>query len=110
MFGQTSTDAAPKTVAGDATLSAAGALTVTKTNGVSFGAAAIQNTGTSGATIPLLNAANTWAATQAFAGLRATSFNGLPADAPPRRGTPEYDESMAKRAQEAARPKTDQPK
>jgi len=33
---------------------------------------------------------------------------GLPADAPPRRGTPEYDEMMAKRAQEAARPKTEQ--
>ena len=37
-------------------------------------------------------------------------MGGLPADAPPRRGTPEYDEFMAKRAQEAARPKTDQPK
>jgi len=39
-------------------------------------------------------------------------MGGLPADAPPRRGTPEYDEFMAKRTQEAARPrpKTDQPK
>jgi len=37
-------------------------------------------------------------------------MGGLPADAPPRRGTPEYDEFMAKRAQEAARPKTDKPK
>jgi hypothetical protein len=36
-------------------------------------------------------------------------LGGLPADAPPRRGTPEYDEFMAKRAQEAARPKTEQP-
>jgi hypothetical protein len=35
-------------------------------------------------------------------------MGGLPADAPPRRGTPEYDEWMAKRAQEAARPKTEQ--
>jgi hypothetical protein len=35
-------------------------------------------------------------------------MGGLPADAPPRRGTPEYDEFMAKRAQEAARPKTEQ--
>jgi hypothetical protein len=35
-------------------------------------------------------------------------LGGLPADAPPRRGTPEYDEFMAKRAQEAARPKTEQ--
>jgi hypothetical protein len=37
-------------------------------------------------------------------------MGGLPDDTPPRRGTPEYDEMMAKRAQEAARPKTDQPK
>jgi hypothetical protein len=35
-------------------------------------------------------------------------MGGLPADAPRRRGTPEYDEFMAKRAQEAARPKTEQ--
>ena len=35
-------------------------------------------------------------------------MGGLPADVPPRRGTPEYDEFMAKRAQEAARPKTEQ--
>jgi hypothetical protein len=35
-------------------------------------------------------------------------MGGLPADAPPRRGTPEYDDMMAKRAQEAARPKTEQ--
>jgi hypothetical protein len=37
-------------------------------------------------------------------------MGGLPADTPPRRGTPEYDEFMAKRAQEAARPKIEQPK
>jgi hypothetical protein len=36
-------------------------------------------------------------------------MGGLPGDAPPRRGTPEYDAMMAKRAQEAARPKTEQP-
>jgi len=35
-------------------------------------------------------------------------MGGLPADAPPRRGTPEYDEMMTKRAQDAARPKTEQ--
>ena len=35
-------------------------------------------------------------------------MGGLPADAPPRRGSPEYDAWMAKRAQDAARPKTDQ--
>jgi len=32
-------------------------------------------------------------------------MGGLPADAPPRRGTPEYDAWMAQRAKEAARPK-----
>jgi hypothetical protein len=36
------------------------------------------------------------------------AVGGLPADAPPRRGTPEYDAWMAKRAEEAARPKTEQ--
>ncbi|MBR0716018.1 hypothetical protein [Bradyrhizobium liaoningense] len=33
-------------------------------------------------------------------------MGGLPADAPPRRGTPEYDAWMAQRAKEAARPKS----
>ena len=37
-------------------------------------------------------------------------MGGEPADVPPRRGTPEYDAWMAARAQEAARPKTDQTK
>ena len=35
-------------------------------------------------------------------------MGGLPDDAPPRCGSPEYDEFMAKRAQEAARPKAGQ--
>jgi hypothetical protein len=35
-------------------------------------------------------------------------MGGLPPDTPPRRGSPEFDEWMAKRAQEAARPKTEQ--
>jgi len=37
-------------------------------------------------------------------------MGGMPSDVPPRRGTPEYDAWMAARAQEAARPKTEQPK
>jgi len=37
-------------------------------------------------------------------------MGGEPAGVPPRRGTPEYDAWMAARAQEAAKPKTDQPK
>jgi hypothetical protein len=35
-------------------------------------------------------------------------MGGLPEDAPPRPDTPEYDAWMAERAQEAARPKTEQ--
>ena len=35
-------------------------------------------------------------------------MGGLPADVPPRPGTLEYDAWMAKRAEEAARPKTEQ--
>jgi hypothetical protein len=37
-------------------------------------------------------------------------MGGEPAGVPPRRGTPEYDAWMAARAQEAAKPKTDQTK
>lgn len=40
-----------------------------------LGTAATQNTGTSGATIPLLNAVNTWSATQGFT---STSPGGVP--------------------------------
>jgi hypothetical protein len=35
-------------------------------------------------------------------------MGGLPADAPPRAGTPAYDAWQAERAKEAARPKTKQ--
>jgi hypothetical protein len=37
-------------------------------------------------------------------------LGGEPAGVPPRRGTPEYDAWAAARAEEAVRPKTDQPK
>jgi hypothetical protein len=37
-------------------------------------------------------------------------IGGEPAGVPPRRGTPEYDAWMAARAEEAARPKTNQTK
>jgi hypothetical protein len=37
-------------------------------------------------------------------------MGGEPAGVPPRRGAPEYDAWTSARAQEAARPKTDQPK
>lgn len=42
-----------------------------------LGTAAFVNTGTSGATLGLLNTANTWGATQAFAAMTATTHNGL---------------------------------
>lgn len=42
-----------------------------------LGTAAFANTGTSGATIGLLNTVNTWGATQAFAAMTATTHNGL---------------------------------
>lgn len=45
-----------------------------------LGTAAIVNTGVSGATVPLLNAANTWSASQTFSGISAsgtlTGFSG----------------------------------
>lgn len=80
---------------GQATLNAAGALTTisltpqnalaigyggtgattaaTARTNLGLGTAALANTGTSGANVPLLNAANTWGATQSFAG---ASFSG----------------------------------
>src|SRR6185437_11565877 len=48
--GQTSADPLPKTVSGDGTLSSAGALTITKTNGTAFGALATVTPGTGVAT------------------------------------------------------------
>jgi hypothetical protein len=42
-------------------------------NGTPVGTAATANTGTSGATVPLLNAANTWGAAQALASSTATT-------------------------------------
>jgi len=44
----------------DCTMADTGAITCTKTNNVAFGTAATVNTGTSGATIPLLNGTNTY--------------------------------------------------
>lgn len=64
----TGADPAFKVISGDATLSGAGALTVTKTNGTPFGTAAAVNIGTSGASVPLLNAANTFSMAQIISG------------------------------------------
>ncbi len=54
--GNVATDMA---LSGDCTYGASGII-CTKTNAVAFGTAATQNTGTSGATIPLLNGSNTF--------------------------------------------------
>lgn len=53
-------------LSGDCTLTSLGAITCTKSSGTAFGTAAFDNTGTSGATIPLLNGANSWSAVQTF--------------------------------------------
>lgn len=53
-------------VSGDCTTSGTLAITCTKTSGSAFGTAATQNTGTSGATIPLLNGTNTWSGVQSI--------------------------------------------
>jgi len=50
----------------DCTITDAGVITCLKTNNVSFGTAATVNTGTSGATIPLLNGNNTYSGTATF--------------------------------------------
>lgn len=52
-------------LSGDCTTSGTLAITCLKTNGSSFGTSATVNTGTSGATIPLLNGKNTYSASQA---------------------------------------------
>lgn len=43
---------------------------------VAFGTAATKNTGTSGATVPLLNGTNTWAAAQTFSGGLSGTLTG----------------------------------
>lgn len=51
-------------LAGDCTF-AQPTITCTKTSGVTFGTAAVANTGTSGATLPFVNGSNTWSKAQA---------------------------------------------
>jgi hypothetical protein len=57
---------APVSLTQDCTITATGVVTCLKTNNVSFGTAATVNTGTSGATIPLLNGTNTWSGAHTF--------------------------------------------
>lgn len=52
------------------------ALVCTKSNGVTFGTAAFQNTGTSGATLAFLNGVNTWSGLQTYTGGETNSTAG----------------------------------
>jgi hypothetical protein len=52
-------DPAGQALSGDCTITGGGVITCTKTNGVTLGTSATVATGTSGATIPVLNASNT---------------------------------------------------
>lgn len=67
-------------LSGDCTTSGTLAVTCLKTNGVAFGTAAAANTGTSGGTVPLLNAANTYSAVQTFNDVNLTGTS-VPANA-----------------------------
>ena len=55
-------------LSGDCTTANTLAVTCARTGGTAFGTAATQNTGTSGATIPLLNGGNTYSGTSQFTG------------------------------------------
>jgi hypothetical protein len=57
---------APLSLSQDCTLASTGVITCAKSNNVAFSTAAFVNTGSSGATIPLLNVANTWSAKQTY--------------------------------------------
>ena len=67
------------------TVSAKGLVTAAST--AALGTAATANTGTSGATVPLLNAANTWSAGQTFTSIRASSELIIPTSNPTSYGT-----------------------
>ena len=58
--------AAWRTMSQDCTIANTGVITCLKTNNVAFTSAATTAIGTSGATIPLLNGANTWSGAQTF--------------------------------------------
>jgi hypothetical protein len=51
------------------TVNAKGLITAVSTSALSLGTAGSKNTGTSGATVPLLNTANTWSAAQSFSSI-----------------------------------------
>jgi hypothetical protein len=72
---------------GDCTTSAgAVATTCSKTNGTAFGTTATQNTGTSGANVPLLNGANTHSGAATFSAAGAASTPGVTVSGAPYTG------------------------
>lgn len=75
--GNASNQAVAQALSGDCTITNAGAITCLKTNGSSFGSAATQNTGTSGATIPLLNGSNTFSGLANFTSTFQISGNAI---------------------------------
>jgi hypothetical protein len=77
-LGSTGIDPLFATMSQDCTITNAGVVTCLKTNNVSFGTAAVANTGTSGATIPLLNGNLTWSGTNAFNGGFSTGSSTPP--------------------------------
>lgn len=77
IVGQTSAAPAYKTVSGDGTLSAAGALSVTKTSGVAFGTAATLNVGTSANNIVQLDGSSKLPAVDASQLTHLTTVPGV---------------------------------
>lgn len=74
LVGNASNIATAVALSGDCSLSNAGAITCTKTNGTLFGTAATANTGTSGANLGFLNGNNTYAGNDTFSG--TNTFSG----------------------------------
>lgn len=66
LVGDTNDIAQDKAMSQDCTMANTGAITCLKTNNVPFGTAAVQDTGTSGPTIPFLDGVNTWSGLQTY--------------------------------------------
>lgn len=80
-YASSGTAVSGETVSGDCTHATGGAFTCTKTSGTLFGTAATQNTGTSGANIPLLSTNNTWGKGQAVSPFALTDGASIAVDA-----------------------------
>lgn len=74
--GDVTNTAADVALSGDATLANTGAITVTKSGGISFKSAAFALTGTTGATVPYFNGTNTWSAVNTYSANTVFGVNG----------------------------------